>query len=123
MSGLAELSRLVSFQKRPHPWLACSWTARSGNAVPVSRASSPAPGLLSWAGWAGRGTAGIIGVFWQPAARGLLSHFLPASGAGLGPLEPVRLVWRLLLLGRDGDLEVGGNGGREAVGRVGLGLG
>lgn len=51
---------------------------------------------------------------------------LPASGAGLGPLEPVGLVWRLLLLWLSGmgwrpgggwEWGKGGLGGWERVGK------
>lgn len=68
------------------------------------------------------GTAEIIGVSWQPAAGGgHRSTSLPASRAGLGPPEPVWLVWRLLLPELPG--REGGGEGWAGMGGGGWGMG
>ena len=117
MSGLAEFFRPVSSQKRLRPWWEWSWTSGVWNySLPETRASSPAPYLLTSPARGCQGTAEIIGVFRQPAAGVLSSTSLPVSWAGLGPREPVGLVRRLLLLWLSGM-------GLETWRRVGMGGG
>ena len=109
-----------------HPWLAGSGTAGSGSTEPASRVSSslprPHPPQATELGWQSR--PADCRDNWCFQAAGSLggwgdhrSTSLPASGAGLGPPEPVWLVWRLLLPGLPGKgWRAGGERGRAGQG-------